>query len=37
MIRLGLIGCGALARAAHAPSIAQIPDAEVVAYKESDL
>jgi predicted dehydrogenase len=34
MIRLGLIGCGSLARAAHAPSIAQIPDAEFIAYAD---
>ncbi len=33
-INLGLIGCGGLARAAHAPSIARIPEARFLAYAD---
>lgn len=33
-INLGLIGCGGLARAAHCTSVAQIPDAQFLAYAD---
>ncbi len=33
-IKLALIGCGGLARGAHIPSIAQIPEARFVAYAD---
>lgn len=34
MIRLGLVGCGNLARQAHVASVARIPDAAFVAYAD---
>ena len=35
-VRVGILGCGAIARAAHLPSLASVPDARVVALSDPD-
>jgi predicted dehydrogenase len=35
-VRIGVLGCGGIARAAHLPSLARCPDASVVALADAD-
>jgi predicted dehydrogenase len=35
-VRIGVLGCGGIARAAHLPSLARTPDASVIALADAD-
>ena len=37
MIRIGIIGCGGIANGKHLPSLAQLPDVEIVAFCDIEI